>query len=93
MGLTITPDDFINSGEVDCTARYRGTAGKFARMTIRKVDGNDGEYEVYIRYHGTGREEILKQGNLHECVEVTNNLLDLDDIVVTGTEDELLVES
>jgi len=86
MGLIITPDDFMNGGEVDCTAHYRGPAGKFASMTIRKAE-NDGGYEVYIRYYGTGREEILKHGDLNECVEVTNNLLDLDDIVDTGIED------
>jgi len=84
MGLIITPDDFINGGEVDCTAHYRGFAGKRARMSIRKANGTEGEFEVYVRYHGTGREEVLKTGNLHECVEVTNNLLGLDDITVTG---------
>jgi hypothetical protein len=83
MGLTITSDDFMNDGEVDCTAHYKGGAGKRASMSIRKANGTEGEYEVYVRYYGTGREEILKTGNLHECVEVTNNLLGMDDIVVS----------
>lgn len=83
MGLIITHEDFINGGEVDCTAHYKGTMGKFARVSIRQID-DAGIYEVYARYHATGREEVLKHGSLQQCVVLTNYLLDLDDIVVVG---------
>lgn len=62
----ITPNTFRNGGEVDMMAYY-GAGRKYmqggfdgkkqGRLTLRQA--TDGYFELYVRWHGTGQEEVL----------------------------------
>ena len=77
----VTPSDFLNGGEVDITANFRGVARRpghrtrrTGRLSIRRVGGGlpYGDYEVYVKWHGTLEETVLKTGTLQECVFFSN---------------------
>lgn len=73
--MLIKPSDFLNGGEADITAHYQSRASRrTGRLSIRRVGFGlpYGDFEVYVKWHGTTDETVLKAGTLQECVFFTN---------------------
>jgi len=94
--MLVKPSDFLNGGEVDITANFNGPWGvarrpghrtrRMGRMAIRRVgDGLFyGDYEVYVKWHDTHEETVLKAGTLQECVFFSNKAVGGMDSVEDG---------
>ena len=83
--MIIKPDDFENSGEVDCCVRAKG------RLSIRAITliEDPERFEAYCHTFTPGsrnsKDVVLKHGTLAEVVNYTNEKCGLQDTVGVNT--------